>query len=136
MIEFLFQHDTELQEQCGSLPSDAKDKFKMAQPKRYCCAARELETYLGLLRLNFRTYKHRFQDDTDKVLDAVDHLTSWANHTDRDMQKMTMIDPITWFQDLQKINSPRVNNLGTIVAEIKKMYGNKDWRLNRARKSF
>jgi len=136
MIEFLFQHNTELLERRGSSTSDAKDKFKMAQPKRYCGGARELETYLGSLRSNFRTHKHLFHDDTDKVQYALDHLGSWAYHTDRDMQKTTMIDPITWGQDLQKNNSPCLNNLDLFVAEIQKMYGDKDRRLNVARKSF
>ena len=36
MIYFLFQHNTELLEQCRSSTSDSKDKFKMAQPKQYC----------------------------------------------------------------------------------------------------
>jgi len=50
MIEFLFQHNTELQEQCGSLTSDEKDKFRMAQLKCYYGGARELQTYLGSLQ--------------------------------------------------------------------------------------
>jgi hypothetical protein len=136
MIEFLFQQNTELLERRGSSTSNAKDKFKMAQPKRYCGGARELETYLGSLRWNFRTHQHLFHDDTDKVQYALDHLGSWAYHTDRDMQKTTMIDPITCGQDLQKNNSPCLNNLDLFVAEIQKMYGDKDRRLNLARKSF
>jgi hypothetical protein len=49
MIDFLFQHNTELLERLRSSTSDSNDKFKMAQPKRYCGGARELETYLGSL---------------------------------------------------------------------------------------
>jgi len=134
MIEFLFQHNTELLERRGSLTPDANNIFKMAQPKRYCGGARELETYLVSLQLNFRTHKHLFHDDTDKVQSALDHLGSWAYHTDCEMQKTTMIDPITWSQDLQKNNSPCLNNLDLFVAEIQKMYGDKDQRLNVASK--
>jgi len=108
----------------------------MAQPKRYCSGAGQLETYLGSLRSNFRTHKHLFHDDTDKVQYALDHRGSWAFHTDRDMQRTTMIDPITWGQDLKKNNSPCLNHLDLFVAEIQKMYGYKDRRLNVARKSF
>jgi len=108
----------------------------MAQAKLYCGGGRELETYLGTLRLNFWTHKLLFYHDMDKVQYALDHLGSWAYHTDPDMQKTTMIDPITWGQDLQKNNSPCLNNLDCFVAEIQKMYSNKDRRLIRARKSF
>jgi len=47
-----------------------------------------------------------------------------------------MIDPIAWGQDLQKNNSPCFNNLDLFVAEIQTMYGDKDRRLNVARRSF
>ena len=52
------------------------------------------------------------------------------------MQKTTMIDPITWGQDLQKNNSPCLNNLDLFVAEIQRMYGDKDRRLDVTRKPF
>jgi hypothetical protein len=39
MIDFLFQHNTKLLERRRSSTSDSKDKFKMAQPKRYCGGA-------------------------------------------------------------------------------------------------
>jgi len=136
MIKFLFEHNTKLLEPRRSSTSHVTDKFKMAQPKRYCGGDRELETYLGSLRSNFQTHKHLFHDDMDKVQYALDHLGSWAYHTDRDMQKMTMFDPITWGQDLQKNDSPCLNNLDLFVAEIQKMYRDKDRRLNVARKSF
>jgi len=136
MIEFLFQHNTELLERCGSSTSDAKNKFKMAQPKRDSGGARELETYLGLLRMNFRTHTQPFHDDTEKVQYALHHLGGWAYHTQRNMQNTTMIDPITLGQDLQQNNSPCLNNLDLFVAEIQKMYGDMDRRHNVARKSF
>lgn len=44
---------------------------------------------------NFQTHKHLCQDNTDKVQYDRDHVGSWAYHTDRNIQKMTMIDPIT-----------------------------------------
>jgi hypothetical protein len=49
---------------------------------------------------------------------------------------MAVIDPITWGQDLQKNNSPCLNNLDLFVVDIQQMYGNMDWRLNIARKSL
>jgi len=67
---------------------------------------------------------------------ALDHLGRWAYHTDRNIQKTTMIDPITWGQGLQKFNSPCLNNLDVFIVEIQKMYSDKDQRLNAARKSF
>ena len=47
-----------------------------------------------------------------------------------------MIDPITWGQDVQKNNSTCLHNFDRFAGEIKKMYGEKDWRLKAARKSL
>ena len=61
----------------------SKDKFEITHPKRYCGGPRELETFLGTLRSNFRTHNHLFPGgDTDKVQYALDHLGSWVNHRD------------------------------------------------------
>ena len=135
-IEFHFQHNTELLERRGSSTPDAKDKFLISQPNRYGSCARELETYLGSLQSNIRTHEHVFHNDMDKVKYSQVHLGSWAYHTDDNMQKTIIIDPITCGQDQQKNNSPCLNNLELFVAEIQKIYGDKDRRLNVARKSF
>jgi len=108
----------------------------MAQPKPYSRGAQELEIYFGSLQLNFRTNIHLFHDDTNKVQYALDQLGRWAYHTYRDMQKTTMIDRITRGQDLQKNNSTCFHDFDLFVGEIQKMYGNKDRRLNVARKSY
>jgi len=76
MINIYFQQNTELLEQHRLSTSNLKDKFKMVQPKHYCGGARELETYLGSLRSNFRTDTHLFHDDTEKVQYALEHLGS------------------------------------------------------------
>jgi len=47
-----------------------------------------------------------------------------------------MIDPITWGQDLQKTNSTCHHDFDLVVAKIQMMYGDTDWRLNLARKSY
>jgi len=107
----------------------------MAQRKCYCAAARELETYLRSLQSNFRTYQHLFHDDTDHIQNALDHIGSCAYHTDHDMQKTTMIDPITCGQDLLKHNPTCLDNFDLVVGEIQMMYGYKDRRLNVARES-
>jgi len=136
IINFLFQHNTKLLERCRSSTSDLKDKFKMAQPKRYSGGARKLETSLCSLRSNFRTNRHLFHDDTDKFQYALDHHGRRADHSDRDMQKMTVIDSVTWGQDLQNNNSTCLNDFDLFIGEIQKMYGDNDRRLNVARKSF
>jgi len=79
--------------------------------------------------------KHLFHDNTDKVQYALYHHPSWAYHTNREMQKTTMINPITWGQDLQKNNAPCLNNLDLFIAEIQMMYGDKDRRPNVATRS-
>jgi len=86
MIEFLFQHNTKRLERRRSSTSDAKDKFKMAHLEHYCGRAGELETYLRSLQSNFRTHKHLFHQDKDKVHYSPNHLGSWAYHTNRVMQ--------------------------------------------------
>jgi len=136
MIDFLLRHNTGLLERRRSSTSDSKKKFKMAPPKGYCGGARGLETKLGSLQSNFRTHNLLIHDDTDKVQYALDHLGSWAYHSDRDMQKTTMIDPMTWGHDLQKNNSTCLQDLDLFFGEIQKMYGDKDRRLNVARISL
>jgi hypothetical protein len=136
MFDFFFQHNHELLERRRSSTSDSKDMFNLAQLSQYCGGAQELETYLGSLRSNFRTHKLLFHDATEKVQYAVDHLGSWAYHCDRDMQKTTMIDPITWGQDLHKNNSTCLHDFNLFFGEIQKMFSDKDRRLNMVKKSF
>lgn len=108
----------------------------MVQPEHFCGGARELETDLGSLRSNLCTHKYVLNNDTDKVRNAPDHHRSWDYLTDRDMQKMTMIDLTTSSQDLQKKNSPCLHDFHCCVGEIYKMYGDRDGRLNMDRKSY
>jgi len=56
IVDFLFQHNTKLLEQCGLSPSNAKDKLKMEQLHRHCTGARELEINLYSLWSNSRTH--------------------------------------------------------------------------------
>jgi len=129
MIEFLFQQNTELLSRRES--TSKNDKFDMTHQRRNCGGARELDTFLCSLRSNFRTHSHLFSDgDTDKVQYALDHLGSWSNHRDYTLHKMSMIDPITWGQDLLTNNCPCIDNFYLFVNEIQKMYGEKDRRLN------
>jgi len=129
MIEFLFQQKTELLSQRES--TSKNDKFDMTHPRRYCGGARELDTFLGSLRSNFRTHSHLFSDgDTEKVQYALDHLGSWSNHHDYTLHKTSMIDPITWGQDLLTNDSPCIHDFDLFVNEIQKMYGEKDRKLN------
>lgn len=98
MIDFLFQDNTELQQQCGLSASDWKAKCKLAQPNHNCDGDRKVEIYLSSLRSNLRTHKPLFYEETDKVHYAAEHHGNLANHTDHNMQKTTMIDPVTWCQ--------------------------------------
>jgi len=107
----------------------------MAQLQCYCGDAKEQETCHGSLRVNFRTHKHIFHDNTDQVQYLLDHLGSWAYQTDSDMQKTTMIDPITCCQDLQMNKSTCLDDFDLFVWEIQMMYGDQNGRLNAVRKS-
>jgi hypothetical protein len=115
MIKFLFQQNTELLSRRES--TSKNDKFDMTNPRRYCGGARELDTFLGSLRSNFRTHSHLFSDgDTDKVQYALDHLGSWSNHRDYTLHKPSMIDPITWGQDLLTNDSPCLHDFDLFVS--------------------
>ena len=90
-----------------------------------------MDTFLGSLRSNFRTHSYLFSDsDTDKVQYALDHLGSWSNHRDHTLPKTSMIDPITWGQDLLTTDSPCLHDFDVFVSEIQKMYADKDRKLN------
>jgi len=129
MIEFLFKQNTELLSRRES--TSKNDKFDMTNPRRYCGGPRELDTFLGSLRSNFRTHSHLVSDgDTDKVQYALDHLGSWSNHRNYTLHKTSMIDPITWSQDLLNTNSQCLYNFDLFVSEIRKMYSDKDRKLN------
>jgi len=129
MIEFLFQQNTELQSRRES--TSKNDKFDMTYRRWYCGGTRELDTFLGSLRSNFRTHSHLISDgDTDKVQYALDHLRSWSNHRDYTLHKTSMIDPITWGQDRLTNDSPCLHDFDPFVSEIQKMYGDKDRKLH------
>jgi len=98
------------------------DKFKMTQPKRFCGGARELEIFIGALRSNFRTHSHPFPNgDSDKVQYALDHLGSWANHSDQSQQKTSMTDPASWAEDLRNQENPCLEDFDLFTTEPRKM---------------
>ena len=129
MIEFFFQQNTELLSRRESTRKN--HNFDMTNLRRYCRGEWELDPFLGSLRLNFRNHSHLFSDgDTDKVQYALNHLGSWSNHRDYTLHKTSMIDPITWGQDLLTNDSPCLHDFDLFVSEIQKMYGDKDRKLN------
>jgi len=129
MIESLFQPNTEQLSPWES--TRTTDKFDMTTPRRYSWGASELDSYLGSLRSNFSTHSHLFSDgDTEKVQYALDHLRSWSNHRDHTLHTMSMIDPITWGQDINTNDSPCLHDFYCFVINIPKMYSEKDHKLN------
>ena len=136
IIDFFSLLKSWLLEQCRSWTSDLQYMFKMKQPKCYYRGALRLKTYLGSLRSTFRTHIQLFHIDTGKVQYALDNLQSWVHHTNHDMQTTTMINPITWGQELQPMDSPCLHNVDYFVGEIKKIYDHKNQRLNADTKSY
>jgi len=67
---------------------------------------------------------------------VLDHLGNWAYHTDRNIQKTTMINPITWGQEVHKNSSSCLPNFDLFVGEIQMMPSDQDQRCNVARKSY
>jgi hypothetical protein len=135
LVELLFEN-AEMKSK-DPTSSNATDKFKVTHPIHYCGGARELETFLGSVRSNFRTHNHLFPGgDTDKVQYALDHLGSWANHADHTLQKTTMTDPVTWGHDLLADDHPCLHDLDHFITEIQKQYGDKDWRQNSSTRAY
>jgi hypothetical protein len=109
----------------------SKDKFEITHPKRFCGGPRELETFLGTLRSNFRTHNHLFPGgDTDKVQYALDHLGSWVNHPDHTQRKKNMTDIVSWGHDLLAYDHTWLYDYDLFVTEIRKHYGDKDRKQN------
>jgi len=109
----------------------------MTQPKRFCGGARELEIFIGALRSNFRTHSHLFLNgDSDKVQYTLDHLGSWANHSDQSQQKTSMTDPVSWGQDLRNQENLCLEDFDLFTTELRKMYGDKEWELNVATRAY
>jgi len=120
ITEFLFQQNTELLSRRES--TSRNDKFDMTHPRGYYGGAHKLDTFLGSLRSNFRTHSHLFSNgDTDKVQYALNHLGRWSNHRGYTLHKTSMIDPITWGQDLLSIDSPCIHDFDLSMNEIQKM---------------
>jgi len=135
LVELLFQN-AEMKLKDPESPNP-KDKFKVTHPKRYSGGARELQTFLASLPLNFRTQNHVFPGgDTDKVQYALDHLGSWVNHPDHTLQKTNMTDPVTWSHDLLANDHPCLNDLDLFIIEFGKQYGDKDRRQKSSTRAY
>jgi len=100
----------------------------------FCGRAQELEVNVSSHWSKWWTPNHLFHKSTGKVEYALGNLGSWAYHTHLDIQMMIMIDSTHWGQHLQMYNWPSLHNFNLLDAEIQKMYHDKDWRLNMARK--
>jgi len=145
LVNTVMQQNAELMEvnrelRRGSVRPEStttKEKFKMTQPKRFCGGAQELEIFIGALRSNFRTHSYLFPNgDSDKVQYALDHLGSWANHSDQSQQKTSMTDPVSWGQDLRNQENPCLEDFDLFTTELRTMYGDKERELNAATRAY
>jgi len=119
LVELLFQN-AEMKPNDPESPNP-KDKFKVTHPKCYCRGVREFETFLGSLRLNFRTHNDLFPGgNTDKVQYALDHRATWVNHPDHTLQKTNMTDRVTWGHDILGDDHPCLCDLDLFITEIRK----------------
>jgi hypothetical protein len=129
LVESLFQN-AEMKSK-DPMSSNAKDKFKVTDPKHYCRGARQLEAFLARFCLNFRTHNHLFPGgDTDHVQCTLNYLPSWANYADHALETMTMTDPVTWGYNLLANDHPCLHVVHLFITEIQKQYGDKDRRQN------
>jgi len=114
-----------------------RETFKMTQPKQFCGGAWAREIFIGALGSNIRTYSHLFPNgDSDKVQYALDHLGSWANHSDQSQQKTSMTDPVSRAQDLRNQENLRLEDFDLFTTELRKMYGDKELELNAATRAY
>jgi len=129
LIELLFQNAELNSKDAESL--NPKDKFNVTHTKLYSGGVRELETFPGSHRSNFRTHNHLLLGgETDKVRYALDHLGSWVNHPDCPMQKKNMTDLVTCGQDLLTDDHSCIVDLDLFIPKSRKQYGDKDRRQN------
>jgi len=117
-------------------PEATKTKmFDMTHPEQYCTGAKELDNYLDTLRSNFQSHVHLFPHrDPDKVKYAASLLITWNNHSDPAQRQTQMTNPVEWLRDLRRDSDHSLEDFEAFLAEMQKIYGDKDQRLNVAMK--
>jgi len=96
----------------------------------------ELGIYLHSLWSNFQTHDLFFHDETGNVQRGLDNLGSLAHHINHNMQKMTIDETITCSQNLQKDNSPHLNDFCLFVPGLVIIYSVINRRHTVATKSY
>jgi chemotaxis protein histidine kinase CheA len=111
--------------------------FKMVDPVRYCCGAKELDKFLESLRSNFDSHKHLFpKGGPNRIKYAISFLETWNNHTDASQRQMKNTDPSERASDVRDEAHPCLQDFELFAQELMKMYGDKDQRLNSAMKAM
>jgi hypothetical protein len=108
---------------------------KLVDPAKYCGGAQDLDRFITQLRHRYKTQPHQFHGDDDKVDYALSLLGKWANNDDTELRKTIMTNPAEWGTSLVTMTSPCLSDFTLFEAEIRKMYGDKDRRLNAAIKA-
>jgi hypothetical protein len=108
---------------------------KLVDPAKYCGGAQDLDRFITQLRHRYKTQPHQFHGDDDKVDYALSLLGKWANNDDAELRKTMMTNPAEWGTSLVTMTSPCLSDFTLFEAEIRKMYGDKDRRLNAAIKA-
>jgi hypothetical protein len=109
----------------------------MVDPLPYCGGAKELDKFLETLPSNFASHKHLFPTgDSDEVKYAVSFLDTWNNHPDMAQGQTENTNPAEWSSDLQEAKNPCLDHFEHFANKLQMMYGDKDRRLNSARKGM
>jgi len=104
-------------------PSCTKSEVKLQNlpPKWYCGGPRKLETIVGTLCTNFRTYNRQLPGgNTYMVQYMLIHLSHWVNHLDHTKQTMSMNNHVTWGHNQLGNNHTCLHNYNWFVTRIPK----------------
>jgi hypothetical protein len=109
---------------------------KLVDPAKFCGGARDLDRFITQLRRRFETHPQQFQNEADQVDYAVSLLGKWTNNDEPDLRNTKMTNPTDWGASLITSASLSLANFGLFEKEIRRMYGDKDWRFNAAEKAY
>jgi hypothetical protein len=109
---------------------------KLVDPAKFCGGARDLDRFITQLRRRFETHPQQFQNEADQVDYAVSLLGKWTNNDEPELRSTKMTHPMDWGASLITSTSQSLADFGLFEEEIRRMYGDKDWRFNAAEKAF
>ena len=108
---------------------------KMIDPAKFYSGTQDLDRFLSQLKHRFNIQSHQFQNRVEQVDYAITLLSKWSSNTYAQLRKTQMMNPDEWGTSLVTVSSPCLASFELFEAKIRRMYGDKDHRLNAAIKA-